>query len=683
MTSASGHTSSPGAMKQFVLAALLLCEIVLFSVIGTNFCTLTNFLEIGRTATELGLIALAMTLVIVTGGIDLSVGSMLGLSAVVFGKLWRDAHFSWPAALGFTLMLGAAGGVLNAVVIARLKIHPLIVTLATMSLFRGIALGITGGADNFTHFPTAFLAIGQGYVGPIPSQLPILVAGSIAFYLLLHRSIIGRALSAIGFSPEGARYAGLPVQRRIALPYVLSGLMASLAAIIYASRVGQAKADAGSEYELQAIAAVVLGGTSIFGGYATIVGTLLGLCAIEVLKNGLILSDLPPQLAGVSTSVLLLLAIGLDHQMRRRPRKPQPAVKEEEEPPMRTSQLAVLSTVIIAAALIVVGGNYVLVRGLAKDLGSSRIAAGNGEPAHRPLVIGMMPKSVGNAYFVACQKGATDAAAELGDTLLWNGPTDSDPGKQNEIVETWITRGVDAIAVSADNAAGVSTALRKAMANHIKVLTWDADAESDARDFFVNQATAQGIGQALMDNAARVMDDRGKFAIITASLTAANQNEWMKFIEQERAVKFPNIQITVVRPCDDQQAKAFDEAKAIMNSDPDVKLILAISSAAVPGAAEAVKQLGRTDVHVVGLGLPNDNKPYVHAGITPAVILWNTMDLGYLTVYASHAAVAGTLSPGSISLDAGRLGKKTVDGKSVLLGVPYVFTKENIDQFDF
>jgi rhamnose transport system substrate-binding protein len=684
----TASTSAPTAMKQIILAVLLLGEVVLFSVIGTNFCTLTNFLEIGRTATELGLIALAMTTVIVTGGIDLSVGSMLGLFAVVFGKLWRDAHFLWPVAMGFTLLLGAAGGALNAAVIARLKIHPLIVTLATMSLFRGIALGITGGADNFTHFPATFLSIGQGYIrlgfiGPIPSQLPIFVAGCIAFYLLLHRSIIGRALSVIGFSPEGARYAGLPVQRRIALPYVLSGLMAALAAIIYAARVGQAKADAGSEYELQAIAAVVLGGTSIFGGYATIVGTLLGLCAIEVLKNGLILSDLPPQLAGVSTSVLLLLAIGLDHHMRRRPGKVEAAQNQEEEPVMKNSQLAVISVVILASAFIVVGGNYVLVRGLAKDLSGPRVARGNGEPASRPLVIGMMPKSVGNAYFVACQKGATDAASELGDTLLWDGPTDSDPGKQNEIVETWITRGVDAIAVSADNAAGVSSALRKAMADHIKVLTWDADAEPDARDFFVNQATAQGIGEALMDNAARVMDDKGKFAIITASLTAANQNEWMKYIEKERATKFPDIQMTVVRPCDDQQAKAFDEATAIMNSDPNVKLILAISSAAVPGAAEAVKQSGRSDVHVVGLGLPNDNKPYVHAGITPAVILWNTMDLGYLTIYASHAAVAGTLTAGSNSLDAGRLGKKTVDGQSVLLGVPYVFTKDNIDQFDF
>ena len=660
------------ALQQMILVQLLLVEILLFSFIGTNFFSSENFLQIARVATELGLISLAMTTVIVTGGIDLSVGSLFGLSAVVFGKLWRDGGLPWPIAVIATLIMGTIGGALNAGAIARLRIHPLIVTLATFSLYRGIAEGLTGGADNFTNFPARFTFIGQGYFGPIPAQLPIFILVAIAFVLLLHRSTLGRALSVIGYAPEGARYAGIPVERRVAVPYILSGLMSSLAAIIYAARVGQAKADAGSGYELAAITAVVLGGTSIFGGRATMIGTLLGLCSIEVLRNGLQLSDLPPELAGILTSVLLLLAIGLDHHMRRPP-KAAGAQAENEEPIMRNSQLAVLSAVIVAAALIVVGGNYVLVRGLVKETTA---------PPHS-ITVGMMPKSVGNAYFIACHKGATDAAAELGVKLLWDGPTDSDPGKQNEIVENWITRKVDAIAVSADNAAGLSTALRKARENHIKVLTWDADAQTDARDFFVNQATAQGIGSALMDNAAVVMGGKGKFAIITASLTAANQNEWMKYIEKQRAEKYPTIQMTVVRPCDDQQPKAFDEAKAIMNADPEVKLILAISSAAVPGAAEAVKQSGRTDVHVVGLGLPNDNKAYVHAGITPAVILWNTMDLGYLTIYAAQAACDGSLKPGASSLEAGRLGKMTVDGSSVLLGAPYVFTKDNIDRFDF
>src|SRR5262249_50050479 len=145
----------------------------------------------------------------------------------------------------------------------------------------------------------------------------------------------------------------------------------------------------------------------------------------------------------------------------------------------------------------------------------------------------------------------------------------------------------------------------------IKVLTWDADSEPSARDFFVNQATPDGIGKTLMDNAARMLSGKGQFAIITASLTAANMIEWQKAIEARRAEKYPNIKMATLRPCDDLQKKAFDEANTILNAYPNVKVIMAICSPAVPGAAEAVKQSGRKDVKVLGLGLPNDNKRYV------------------------------------------------------------------------
>ena len=215
------------------------------------------------------------------------------------------------------------------------------------------------------------------------------------------------------------------------------------------------------------------------------------------------------------------------------------------------------------------------------------------------------------------------------------------------------------------------------------MLTWDADAEPDARDFLVNQATPQGIGQTLMDNAARVLGGKGEFAIITASLTAANMIEWQKYIEERRKEKYPDIKMAALRPCDDLQKKAFDEANTIMNAHPDVKLIMAICSPAVPGAAEAVKQSGRKDVKVIGLGLPNDNKPYVHDGITDCVVLWNTADLGYLTVHAAHALKLGTLRPGDQCMQAGRMRNVKVEGDNILLGLPLKFTKENIDQFDF
>ncbi len=310
-------------------------------------------------------------------------------------------------------------------------------------------------------------------------------------------------------------------------------------------------------------------------------------------------------------------------------------------------------------------------------------AGGAGTGGTKQITVAMMPKSKGNAYFISCRKGAITAAQELGAQLLWDGPTDPDPARQNELVETWITRGVDVIAVAVENRGGISTALRKAKQKGIKVITWDSDADPDARDFLVNQATPEGIGFTLMDEAARVLEGKGEFAIITASLTAANMNEWQKYIEQRRAEKYPDIKMAALRPCDDLKDKAFSEATAILNANPNVKLIMAICSPAVPGAAEAVKQSGRKDVRVVGLGLPNDNKAYVHGGITPAVILWNTSDLGYLTVHAAVALAKGDLKPGATEFQAGRLGKLEIKGDNILLGKPFVFTKDNIDQFDF
>src|SRR5438445_8656674 len=172
---------------------------------------------------------------------------------------------------------------------------------------------MTHAAENYSGFPAAFLALGQSYAwGVVPLQLPILVAASAAYAVLLHRSVIGRALYAIGFVGAGARYAGIRVERRIGLVYVLSGVMASVAAIVYVAHLGQARADAGSGYELDAITAVVLGGTSVFGGRGTLWGTLLGLFSISILQNGLHLAALPSELTGLLTGMLLLIVIGID-----------------------------------------------------------------------------------------------------------------------------------------------------------------------------------------------------------------------------------------------------------------------------------------------------------------------------------------------------------------------------------
>lgn len=673
--------------NEWALLLVIAVECVIFSFTGENFFTAANAFEIARLGVELGLLALALTPIIITGGIDLSVGSMMALVATTLGALWRDAHWPLPLAVCAALGVGLVGGSLNALLIACFRFPPLIVTLGTFSLFRGIAEGMTRGIENYSGFGPTFLFWGQGYVGGVfPAQLFILIAAFIFYAHLVHRTAFGRSLRAIGFSAEGARYAGIRIARRLAFLYASSGFVSALAAVIYVAHLGQAKSDAGTGYELMAITAVVLGGTSIFGGRGTVWGTAFGLFAIVILQNGLRLSGQPAELAGVLTGVLLITTILIDRLSRRS--KAQPSARgdleeSKESSEVKSSQIAVLSLVIILAALIVAASNWLLINSLRRELRSatSDRAAATGD--HRRIVIAMMPKAKGDPYFISCKQGADEAARELGVELLWDGPTELDPTKQNEVVEAWITRGVDAIAVSVENKVGISTVLRKARARGIKVLTWDADAERDARDFFVNQATPQGIGYTLTDEAARILGGRGEFAIITASLSAANQNEWIKYIKERLAARYPELKLVAIQPSDGDRDRAFAETQTVLKVYPNVKLIMAIAAPTVPGAAEAVKQAGRRDVKVIGLSLPSMCKDYVHEGIIESVVLWKTRDLGYLTVYAAQAAATERLKRGDRQLNAGRLGRIEVVDDEVLLGKPFIFNRENIDGFDF
>lgn len=314
MSSPPSHLQSAGwkgllLRHETALLLVLVLEWFCFNSVGPRFGTLDNSYDIVRHSVEIGLLALVMTPIILTGGIDLSVGSLLGLCAILFGKLWRDAGLS-PALAGVcTVGIGALAGGLNATLITRLRLPPLIVTLGTYSLFRGWAEALTRGVDTFTNFPSSFLFLGQERVLGMPAQAPVFLVVAGAIWLLVHRTTFGRSFRAIGFAPEGARYAGVPVERRIALVYVLAGVVVALAAIIYTARLGQAKADAGTGYELFAITAVVLGGTSIFGGIGSVHGTLLGVAAIAVLSNGLVHARQPREVAGMLTGLLLILAL--------------------------------------------------------------------------------------------------------------------------------------------------------------------------------------------------------------------------------------------------------------------------------------------------------------------------------------------------------------------------------------
>lgn len=320
------------------------------------------------------------------------------------------------------------------------------------------------------------------------------------------------------------------------------------------------------------------------------------------------------------------------------------------------------------------------------------VAMGAGARGDKKITVCMLPKKKGVPYFTSCAKGAEEAAKELGNVdLVYDGPTDGSAEKAASMVDRWVLKGVDVIAVSPNDPQVLAPAMKKARQKGIKVITWDADAPKDAREFMVNQATSKEIGEALVDTMAKDIagggdpaSASGEVVIITATLTAANQNEWITHMRARLAEKYPKLKLLDVKPSNEDQRLAFQVAQDMMKAHPDLKGIFAISSVAFPGAAEAVKQAKKSgSVLVTGLSTPNDMRAYVKDGTVKSVILWNTNDLGYLTVRAAAALAGGTLKAGDTSLEAGRLGTKKIEGDNILLGKILVFTKDNIDQFDF
>lgn len=649
-----------------ILIAALVAITAFFTLKAPSFFTSKNLFEILRYSVELGLLAVALTPVLITGGIDLSVGSIVGLSSIVFGMAFH-AQLSIPLSITLALLTGILCGSLNASLITKFRLPPLIVTLATYSLYRGIAEGLTHGSQSFTGYSGSFLRLGQGYfLGVVPFQLFLFIPVVVFYIVLLHRSILGRCLYAIGFNADGARYAGIPVGRNTAICYLLSGLTAGLVAVIYVSHLGLAKSDLGTGFELQAITAVVLGGTSVLGGRGTIAGTLLGLFFITTLQNGMHLLCIPSEITGVVTGVLLLAVVVVDLSQKNSAGAPKPNQRR------RLIAISAFSAVVASFAFL----TYQFSKHSTATDSSIRAQEG-----HRPL-IAVMPKAKGDPYFISARAGAEEAARELNVDLIWDGPTNLDASQQNELIENWITRGVNAIAVAVENKGSISTVLRKAREHNIAVLTWDADAEADARDYFLNQATPEGIADALVGEVVRLLPAGGKFAIITGALSAENQNQWIASIKSTVAEKHLPLQLETVLPSDDDRDKSFSQTQTILKVYPNVKLIIAISAPAVPGAAEAVQQAGRK-VNVIGLSLPSICRSYIYNGSVQSIVLWNTRNLGYLTVYAGWLDSMKKIPKDATSVYAGRLGRLEIKNDEIILGKPLLINKSNIDQLPF
>lgn len=304
--------------QEGILFLILIVVIVVLAQQNPNFWTVRNLLNQGRLMSEVGLVALPMTFIIITAGIDLSVGSILGLSAISLGVLWKSAGLPLELAIVLALVIGSIAGLLNGLFIVRIDVPPLIMTLATLALYRGLAQGISQ-ARSVTGYPEWFFIFGQGRIWGLPTQLWLFIIFTIISIIVLRRTTLGRSLYAIGNNPVGARFSGLPVGRNLLIIYTYAGFMSALAGVIFVSRVTTTRSDMGAGLELDVIAAVVLGGTSIFGGKGTVIGTVIGLVLIQLLKNGLALSGVTSDATIIVIGTVLILAILINNfiQLRR------------------------------------------------------------------------------------------------------------------------------------------------------------------------------------------------------------------------------------------------------------------------------------------------------------------------------------------------------------------------------
>jgi len=310
------RVNSSEMMRKYGLIAILLAAFVILSLVSDTFLTVTNLMNVLRQVSINGILAVGMTFIILTAGIDLSIGSLMAVAAVIATSIVSHD----PGAVGLALLAGvAASGFLGGVsgtMSAKLNVAPFVATLAMMTIARGIALIYTNGRPIVVS-SDPFKFLGQGYIGPLPVPVIIFVAVTAIMAIVLYKTKFGRYVYAIGGNENASKISGIRVGRVKIWVYVINGFLAGLAGILLSSRISSGQPNSGMGYELDAIAAVVIGGTSLFGGRGSLLGTIVGVLIIGIINNGLNLLDVSSYWQQIIKGLIIAGAVILDQRAKR------------------------------------------------------------------------------------------------------------------------------------------------------------------------------------------------------------------------------------------------------------------------------------------------------------------------------------------------------------------------------
>ncbi|MBI5397515.1 MAG: substrate-binding domain-containing protein [Verrucomicrobia bacterium] len=316
------------------------------------------------------------------------------------------------------------------------------------------------------------------------------------------------------------------------------------------------------------------------------------------------------------------------------------------------------------------------------------LLAGCGGPPPAPpsLRIALVSKAKGDPYFAACEQGAREAARELGVQLYCESPLEKELLAQVELVDNLVNRGMDVIAIAPRDSMGMAPALKRAKQNGVKVITFDSDADEkrSERAWFVRPVSDEALARSLVELMARLGGGQLRTVIVSGTTPMAGEQVWIREMRNVIAAKHPLMQVVNIKRVEDDPSAAYRAMEELLQGDRQIRGVFTLTPSALPAAAGAVQSGGFKDtVHVTGVCLPSLARPYVDSGVVRAFLMWNPVDLGYLTVQVAKHLADGKLSPGAKEISAGRLGNRSVRGSEVVLGDLIEVHAGNVKQFSF
>ncbi|MEV6803273.1 substrate-binding domain-containing protein [Streptomyces sp. NPDC051132] len=620
LKSRPGASGAPGALRRLLLdngaLTALIVLLIALSALSGDFLTTDNLLNIGVQAAVTAVLAFGVTFVIVSAGIDLSVGSVAALSATVLA--WSATSHGVPVALAVVLAVatGIAAGLVNGFLVAYGKLPPFIATLAMLSVGRGLALVISQGSP--IALPGSVSHLGDTLGGWLPVPVLVMVVMGLLAALVLGRTYIGRSMYAIGGNEEAARLSGLRVQRQKLAVYALSGLFAAVAGVVLAARLSSAQPQAADGYELDAIAAVVIGGASLAGGTGKASGTLIGALILAVLRNGLNLLSVSAFWQQVVIGVVIALAVLLDTV--RRKAAAVPVAAGAGGPKGRQAVTYALAAVVTVA---VVGATSLLHGG----------AAASANPR-----LGLSLSTLNNPFFVQIRAGAQAEARKRGVDLTVT-DAQNDASQQANQLQNFTSSGLDAIVVNPVDSDAAGNTVKAAGTAGIPVVAVDRGVNHASVATLVASDNVAG-GELAAKTMAEKLGGSGRIVILQGQAgTSAARERAAGFAKGLKA--YPGIRVLAQQPADFDRAKGLDVMSNLLQAHPDVQGVVAANDEMALGAIKALGAKAGRSVQVVGFDGTPDGLSAVKDGTLYASVAQQPSQLGRIAVDNALKAVRG------------------------------------------